>query len=1321
MVLQQTVVWTALPNGIREDGGRKYLRIAVYISPRLQSDEAVPALKKLSQYKDWLAWHQKIATATFSLKLGAKTIDNADIRRIAEHDEQVWKAVFSEHTKVMPYKFEDFSAKRLHSYPVMNLHDFIRDRYQDIAVNPEAVEDFPEMRDLIKGLGELYISRPTAELPGSDVAYRSVKKVPSPRDFNPFSNYDSELVERYQKLMSKGAMPPGPAESALDFFRLSMFHRPHSAVEYDATEEQYLAKKVDVAVPKPDFHEAVSAIGDYPAMLPKFGLVVNLEVQLTADIPASSAMQVVPTWASTMPTVNFSPLTAYEISSANFRTRPRPANPETADGLLKLGGGGFDVIQLDVDGAGLKMLNLVYTLFRKASNSAPDTSPKEALSSLRSAGLSLVKTGRAYLTNQVFARMAAHNTALVNREKNTPGPKETTLYTEDVVRGYRIDIHDKVLGKWKSLCYRSGTYRFGAGGAVRFDNIVDEGFVQPGATEAADGSKPNDMWIQETLFKWDGWSLAVPRPAKAIVQTPPGAADPPKRMENTVATDFRIQVDYTPVEGTLPRLRFNREYRMRARVVDLAGNSVPLDSVPDASPHVSRAERYRRFEPVVYPVVILRALPIEGEAPERLVIRTPNAADGDVAPVPATSERHIAPPKTSQLTAEQHGMFDDKEIGAMKADAATYNLIKKLDGGKFKEVAIPVSNTEKTTSALEPAEELVLPYMPDPFALTAACSFYDLPGSDTNKPLHIPQISFGSIADWPKYKPFRIRLEEGKAAPAFSGGVLTVQLPKSFIATVRIRSSFTAIEHLETMGMWQWTEERGTPALQSLRTLSTSGRNSLITPYRTLTLIHAVQRPLLDPALEVKPGKEIGDTFATLDGKAAVHVKSTGHIDVYAEWHDPIDDVTKAEPDDKPGPKAEAFIFDMKFDLPPNPSAVAEPWSTAFIEPPSAGQEVLKEQKKRHEFRDTKYHEVTYFAIGTTRFKEFFPKDTTPLSRIGPGVKVDILNSARPDAPRVLYAVPTFGWKKVTDGSVAVSARSGNGLRVYLDRPWYSSGKGEQLGVVLRDTSAKEAFGNMKAFSGGMFGVGEPELVQQYQTCWGMDPIWLNKPLPADVPRSEHFPLAVGPRGGLTIDEMTTEYKVSVAPHDVAFDPARSLWYCDIVINPGDTYFPFVRLALARYQPKSVDNAHLSRVVRAEFVQLAPDRLATVSTHPSKPNVRIVAVAGFVHHGSLAGHVANEVEVSVERNTSASDDALAWKPVPAAAIRLDRIDATTPGVWTGEVALPGDNGRYRLVVREYELFLADDRDGVVYKASNTSYNQFKQERRLVYADVIDIG
>jgi hypothetical protein len=62
---------------------------------------------------------------------------------------------------------------------------------------------------------------------------------------------------------------------------------------------------------------------------------------------------------------------------------------------------------------------------------------------------------------------------------------------------------------------------------------------------------------------------------------------------------------------------------------------------------------------------------------------------------------------------------------------------------------------------------------------------------------------------------------------------------------------------------------------------------------------------------------------------------------------------------------------------------------------------------------------------------------------------IDVPSSARPVAPKVLYAIPTFGWEGPSEsGGTLTSIRRGNGLRIYLERSWWSSGEGELLGVL---------------------------------------------------------------------------------------------------------------------------------------------------------------------------------------------------------------------------------------------------------------------------------
>ena len=70
---------------------------------------------------------------------------------------------------------------------------------------------------------------------------------------------------------------------------------------------------------------------------------------------------------------------------------------------------------------------------------------------------------------------------------------------------------------------------------------------------------------------------------------------------------------------------------------------------------------------------------------------------------------------------------------------------------------------------------------------------------------------------------------------------------------------------------------------------------------------------------------------------------------------------------------------------------------------------------------------------------------------------------------------------------VLESARVGGVLRVYLRRPWWSSGGGEQLGVVLADANGSS--------------------VSPYYTQWGADPLWKAYSLTSTgAPTTANFP-----------------------------------------------------------------------------------------------------------------------------------------------------------------------------------------------------------------------
>jgi hypothetical protein len=185
---------------------------------------------------------------------------------------------------------------------------------------------------------------------------------------------------------------------------------------------------------------------------------------------------------------------------------------------------------------------------------------------------------------------------------------------------------------------------------------------------------------------------------------------------------------------------------------------------------------------------------------------------------------------------------------------------------------------------------------------------------------------------------------------------------------------------------------------------------------------------------------------------------------------------------------------------------------------------------------------------------------------------------------------------------------------------------------------------------------------------------------------------------------------VTICAFDVKPDISRQLWYCDIEMDPGTAYFPFVRLALARYQVNSIRGAHLSPVVLADFAQLVPDRTASVVNNPKDANQVLVTVAGVP--GTAGSQRQSKIEVEVEEANLAIGGELGWTPVPSRGpTTLPRVNAQQ---WTGPVALPAPSGKeYRLVIKEYEVFN-------VPKEADSSPGP-RQDERLVYADALPLN
>jgi len=1446
----QSITYTALPNGIvRGPGGGITLRLSVLVSPRLTG----PRDSTLKDWPDWVNWPETIGTLTapklsfevrFVDDLGAHGVTLPAVRvegplgfysRAEESsstpDRGLWKALFGDPAavRVDAHEPDDYSdTNRYTHYPNPLAATFRATKAFQTAVAMLAPQDYPSRKMLARAANNTTVRRPEFD-PLAPFSTPQNQGGQRQQLFLANRARNMEIVQRYKgAIVGVTTAPPAPVPMTL------LFHAPRPNRE---------AGFARVPVPSFDFHQILSALGQHPSLQRALGLIIDLEVHMSTNethlIPSAGLVQVLPHLAdAAMQPVTVQPRTWYD--RAGFFARSHPDDKLLSEGItggmLPLGDiSRYTVIPIDADGAALKISKLADNL---TSEQSIETTSVPAL---RSTGLTLAVNNRidkvvarfgrtARLQAQVQAQ-ALHPSGAPPAPASGNGATATPLdlYAEDLAHGYRIDVWDKGTKRWHSLCDRQGAYHFPGHPALdaRYGLSSEEGFVASGTTKAdpdpnQDPTQPpkTALYLPEPLFRWHGWSLVAPRPGFTLgldgnVETgstktgstktgspAPASAGPlnPQSPQDAALWRPAVKIDdrvslklastYWVTPGSLPRLRFGHTYRLRARVVDLAGNSVALADAPDPSPNnvqASPLQRYYRYDPVIPPAVIPAAPIVNslGESLERPVIRStieyhdnPHPTSTLASRLEVTAEtskpaRHVAPPRSTPNMAETYGLFDDL------SPEVSYNIITSHQGD-FTPVPDPhtvskhgrtitehgrtvtergrtvterghthkVPNPDVGTIAVHDVAQLELPYLPDPGAYGVA--FVGLPGYDG-----VFKVPFGGVTnreqDWTGVLPFRLWLvplpvpsKPGVSIPApefiapfgNQSAVLMVHIPPGRAYTVRY-SSLLYPDDLNIMGVYQWIKEAlasgmapaGAPSLHEQLTLADDGQNWLITPYRELTLVHAVSRPL--PPVYERKGlsliveRHLSDTTARLHAIVPVDGPSTAKLDLLASWKEYIDDPTSSDP-----PR----LLPMKAHV--TEIAVDAHATRATLQDPDPNVRGVPQNVQK--FGDTKHRVVSYEAVGATRFAEYFPlpqptgdaagTSAAPAGAALPGTvtiashaDVNVRSSARPLAPKVLHVLPSFGWESSDHNGTLSSTRVGR-LRVYVDRPWYSSGEGELLGVVF-----KGLYASSSPFDS------DPDQLEShkpYVTQCGQDPTMVSAPVLAAMPGQTSPSIVSDARRGhsLSLDEKLG-LQVDVDGYPVFFDPERNAHFADIAVPVGDgAYFPFVRLALVRYQPDSIDGVELSRVVVADFAQLAPDRTASVSlTQVQSGNDRlIVSLTGVfgvaqvsAPSGASDGKAVvlapqpNDVDVVLEQGSSLGDEG--WVPVALASTYLafSSAEAAYPtGVQTlgdGISLDPAlDRSKLRLVFREYE-----------YNAYTTT--NAANRRRLVYAASIDVS
>lgn len=1448
-MIQQSIQFTIMPRALTLNPPNP--PVSVFVSPRLSG------ATKLASFPDWLKWTQRLKERGLKLVLrcGAKkltvSIDTKPLRP------DLWAEMFHEDTFVRPYAFPEYTDRAVFSYPVRLALSSLKSAYQEAGVLlalPEREGSVGDQREstrrrFIKAILDGYAvnwdqetgERLRQQYRGAFAQLTAGSTIPTPK-FNPaWLNDDGTLK----------IIPPSGTPGAKGFHQFV-------AAQFAVYSHMPQGKPVQENPPDfdtlIDFHQALSSLNSYPELLRALGLVFDFDLppDFVAPTPINNPGRLAvidvlnPGWQVTTEAPPAMPVqeTAYLFFGAGsvrlFCTAPGLLGGGLTEldifGLLYLDPTRYGLAQTDVE-SGLHKLVLLAESWQD-SRLGPNfpANPEvydetTTLPSLRSGGLSVYADARAFkLARTLDSNQSFDQKLEANQAATRP------FFAEDLNHGYRVDIWDSFSGEWHSLHRRLASYVIGE---LTFKPETEvEGFAQLAAGQAApdpDNPPPDDLYLNESMARWAGWSLSAPFPGKALSADPDPAKaldEDPNHPPNEPATPFKMTTSFTAAPKSLPSLRFGRRYRLRMRAVDICGNSMKHDdplaallALISGLPRDPEGLAYLRYEPVAAPLVVLRdehGVTGPGSGLRRLVMRSFNddpSKDGDPADLTA-SDRFIVPPGVSVEVGERLGMFDIN--GKLDTSPAMYNLIGARDAGRLNHVSVVVAGQEQEFPLESGASLDSIPYLPD--VLSRGAALRNLPGSPDGsrgfvepgagaaipvpyetleganpRPGSAALVGFGGGGDWQQLLPFRLALADGNGPPDWDAQarVLTVHLSKAALHLVPL-SSYVPPDDLKLLGVWQWLREifdlltifaPGAPVLNPnldvegiahILQRSVEGGHWMLTPPSLLTLVHAVQQPLglpaftaisaqhepygspnkfgqvdelIDPdpnVLQTAPEsfptaeselaaitawRKPGAPDAFLLGGLQVHAASTDKVDLEAEWEDPYDDLTQ--------PREEGALYLQKHtsssvDEIPIPTLKEGYISTgsgqsfrllAYYDLDNdllcftrdgdqlgnlkSGVQVYSTAAPRHYFDDTKRHRVQYKPRVTSRFREYFDQQAgLDFDRTGEPVWVDVPASQRPLAPLLSYIVPTFGWQRETHTNLKRSVRFGGGLRVYLERPWFSSGMGELLGVTLYD------------YSQGSFD--DREEWKALVTQWGADPIWLSPGLP-QLPFQSSFPNRVADEYSLSIPGKPTR-RVGVAGFPVQFDFDSQKWFADLTIDTTSlSYTPFMRLVLVRYQPFALPDSKLSAPVLADYIQLTPQRSALLTADPYHPRRLRLTVSGPAPSGpapTITGlqptnpvNLPTAVEVTLQRRVAGLQSDLAWEDAPAATATLNPLPLP-PGLlrWSGTIdfaALP-EPGEFRVLIREYEYISAN----YVITTGRGRNLRREQPSRLIYAETV---
>ncbi|MFF4330765.1 hypothetical protein ACFYZT_30215 [Streptomyces sp. NPDC001591] len=1297
----ETVVWTLLPDPMAAaaDG---LAHLSLMFGLQLTDDHASPGslvpLTGFTNAKAWPGFPFKLSV-TFRFEGGAVRTTPATVEPVVQPS--LWGKVFAA-SQVKPFVFDRTVAEEpLESYPARLVLDSLRQEYGRLFMLSDS--PYPEILPVATLGGEH-----AGSVDGWTPVDRLVRLVGA--------DDPVRVAGAHASLIREGVLPDDFQEDPYGWMRLAGFHEPFTLPPGEAGDEE----AAELKTPERDFHGILAALADHPGLMEQLGLVRRVTVPLPAELSEGkpAEIQAVP---QEHPAVKVDrPFTRCVLRQGRLLLA-RKDGTEAALYLQLDDTGRYEVVDVDVDAAALGLQSYAVMLAGLPRNRE---APRLLAPALRSDGISVVETDRQIAFREQLRKALEMDKDL--KQASEPG-EAITLHADNVLQGYRVDVFDQGSGRWYPLCRRTGRYTVkGYAGALPVD---DEGTVSDGLTRGLDANGNPVSKLHQSLFRWGGWSMVAALHGK-MIDTSEQLQEPGPAPDATLPFSTTVQA----APGTLPSLRYGRTYRFRARLVDLAGRSVPFKAQPTAGEPASPPLRYSRYEPVPAPVLVPRRPVTPGESLTVLVVRTDNSNAAAPTAGP-TCDRHLLAPKAGVQLLERHGVLDVTR--EHRLDPAVYALLSRLEAGVVEGTPDPGAGG----TPYQDTDAVQLPWLPDP--LGSGVALHGLPG--------MPEL----LASWPQgsgwHERFPLRLVVvpgaiGGAAqvPVFdsAGRVIRVTVPPAATHTVLLSSMLNRGDE-DLMALWRWFTEsdgRAGEELDELRTRVAAGLLAQLTPTTELRLIHAVRCPVVGPEFgQVGIERGTGETAYTLtDPAMSVHEASTLSVHTEAAWTEYVDDPTQ----DKPAQTAARAVL-RQGDEAVRADRAHRPATGDEDDPAVRAGTVALPFEARHDPGDTRHRAIRFTPVGVSRFVSYFTQSRrvrligrnavpvasafvpgTVVVRAAPAAAVTAAGTSAD--PGVTY---TFGRDFVVDdehGTVArldASAipdgaevlvsftappvtRAGTTVTRHVPataRPpapavhsvvpafqWERGTAGAALTSTRLDGVVRVylqrpwyASGEGEMLAVRVLGSSDqPDAASaKWATMWGRDPI--RQPGSAPVIAYLRPVDLLG-----AVDETVPQGHAMGYP--VKYDEVRRLWYADIRFQAQNVYQPFVRLRVARLQHNALlspQDLRLSAGVDAGFVQLPARRQASVSVVGRDATVVVTGPLPPSGAGGLATRMTLRLQI---RQTGSIDDPAQWVTLDTAeaTVTLPLKSVTGPiARWEGTLTLlgaPSEERPQRLLIQEVD-------------------------------------